>query len=82
VLKLLPLSERRPVDGMPFWRKAFLELLNGQTCLIVASHLHAPGRVNPSEMPNSCRVVVGKWRAELRLLLDGKRFRSGLRVGT
>jgi hypothetical protein len=42
----------------------------------------APGPVNPSEMPNSCCVVVGKGRAGLRLLLDVKRFRSGLGVST
>ena len=78
MLKLLPLSERRPVDVMPFWRKAFLELLNGQTSLIVASQLQEPGPVNPSEMPNSCRVVVGKRRAGLMLARDVKRFRSGL----
>src|SRR6476660_3329245 len=42
----------------------------------------APGPVNPSEMPNSCGVVVGRGRAGLMLLLDVKCFWTGLGVGT
>ena len=48
---------------MSFWRKAFLELLNGQTCLIVAARLqeqiHQPerGRNNVGSMPRLLRAL-------------------------
>ena len=53
MLKLLPLSERRPVDVMPFWRKAFLERVP-----VARTWSRKPKR-NAEFMSRRCRETEG-----------------------